>query len=417
MNATAPAKPKIAPWVVRWILGGAMLMALGWVVFFSHEAKGHRKSPAPLPHNVRQQLGGDAVAVSADSLLANAKDTGTQKNYKPPANGTQLLVRAYTIPKGGAGVVSQRTFSGTLQARYQSLLGFRVAGKIIERHVEVGDRVAKGQVLFRLDPTYFDLKIQVAESDLEAAKSQLIQNEADERRLEELRQTRSTSQSDYELALAARDTARARLRAAENRWMMARNQRDYAVLIADQDGLVTKIMAEVGQVVSPGQPLVHWVQGSDLEAVVSIPESLQRMLDQRHATIRFWSRPDLSVRGVLREISPVADPLSRTYDARFTLMDPPNDLALGLTATVVIDQADTDGILVPMGAIAQSDTAPIVWRIGNDGSVEAIAVEILKYGSQRALIKGPLAPGDQIVSAGVQRIDTQCRVRVWQDTL
>jgi multidrug efflux pump subunit AcrA (membrane-fusion protein) len=98
-------------------------------------------------------------------------------------------------------------------------------------------------------------------------------------------------------------------------------------------------------------------------------------------------------------------------------MDPPNDLALGLTATVVIDQADTDGILVPMGAIAQSDTAPIVWRIGKDGSVEAIAVEILKYGSQRALIKGPLAPGDQIVSAGVQRIDTQCRVRVWQDTL
>jgi RND family efflux transporter MFP subunit len=296
-------------------------------------------------------------------------------------------------------------------------LGFRVAGKIIERHVEVGDRVAKGQVLFRLDPTDFDLQIQVAESDLEAAKSQLIQNEAEERRLAELRLTRSTSQSDYELALAARDTARARLRAAENRWMMAKNQRDYAELAADQDGLVTKIMVEVGQVVSPGQPLVHWVQGSDLEAVVSIPESLQRMLDQRNATIRFWSRPDLTVRGLLREISPVADPLSRTYDARFTLIDPPRDLALGLTATVVIDQAETDAILIPMGSIAQSDTDPIVWRIAKDGSVEPVVVEILKYGPQRAWIRGPLTPGDQIVSAGVQRIDTQCRVRVWQDSL
>jgi RND family efflux transporter MFP subunit len=393
-----------------------MLAALAWVIFFSHEAKGHRKSPA-LRSDVSPPVDSDSVAVASDSLWGNQKTIGSGKSPNPLANGTQLLVRAYTIPDGSGGATSQRTFSGTLQARYQSLLGFRVAGKIIESHVEVGDRVAKGQVLFRLDPTDFDLQIQVAESELEAAKSQLIQNEAEERRLAELRLTRSTSQSDYELALAARDTARARLRAAENRGMMARNQRDYAELVADQDGLVTKIMAEVGQVVSPGQPLVHWVQGSDLEAVVSIPESLQRMLDQRHATIRFWSRPDLTVRGVLREISPVADPLSRTYDARYTLIDPPHDLALGLTATVVIDQSDTDGILVPMGAIAQSDTAPIVWRIGIDGSVEAVAVEILKYGAQRALIKGPLAPGDRIVSAGVQRIDTQCRVRVWQDSL
>jgi RND family efflux transporter MFP subunit len=417
MNATAPAKPKVPPWVVRWIIGGAMLTALAWIVFFPHEAKGHRKSPPPSPRNVYHPLDGDSVPVASDALRGNAKDTGTHNSSNPPANGTELLVRAYTIPDGSAGPASQRSFSGTLQARYQSLLGFRVAGKIIERHVEVGDRVAKGQVLFRLDPTDFDLQIQVAESDLEAAKSQLIQNEAEERRLAELQRTRSTSQSDYELALAARDTARARLRAAENRWMMARNQRNYAELVADQDGMVTKIMAEVGQVVSPGQPLVDWVQGSDLEAVVSIPESLQRTLDQRHATIRFWSRPDLTVRGVLREISPVADPLSRTYDARFTLIDPPQDLALGLTATVVIDQLDTDGILVPMASIAQSDTAPIVWRITKNGAVEPVAVEILKYGSQSALIRGPLAPGDRVVSAGVQRIDTECRVRVWQDTL
>ncbi len=400
MSTTVSMKSKIAPWMVRWVVGSVMLAILAWVVFFSHDSTTHRTGTSVLTNPIRKSV-----------------QSGAEGGLGIAANGTELLVRAYRIPDRNARVGSQRTFSGTLQARYQSLLGFRVAGKIVERHVEVGDRVEKGQVLFRLDPTDFDLQIQVAESDLQAAKSQLVQIEAEERRLADLRQTRSTSQSDYDLALAARDTARARLRAAENRWSMAKNQRDYAELIADQDGLVTRIMAEIGQVVSPGQPVVHWVHGSELEAVVSIPESMQHMLDQRHATIRFWSRPELSVKGLLREVSPVADPLSRTYDARFTLIDPPSDLALGLTATVIIEQADTDGISVPMGAIAQGETSPIVWRILKDGSVERVPVEILKYGSQQAMVKGALEPDDQIVSAGVQRIDAQCRVRVWQDIL
>lgn len=373
-----------------------LLAGLAWMIFFSHEAAPHTSSHT-----------------SSNSKQNSLRSTSSS----PSSNGTELLVRAYTIADRTANNPSQRTFSGTLQARYQSLLGFRVAGKIVERHVEVGDRVRKGQVLFRLDPTDFDLQIQVAESDLQAAKSQLIQIEAEERRLADLRQTRSASQSDYDLALAARDTARARLRAAENRLMMAKNQRDYAQLEVDQDGLVTKIMAEVGQVVSPGQPVVQWVHGSEMEAAISVPESMQQMLDQRSATVRFWSRPDLVVQGVLREVSPVADPTSRTYDARFTLIDPPADLALGLTATVQIDQSHEEGISVPMGAIAQVESTPIVWRIRNDGSVESVNVEILKYGSQRAVIKADLAPGEKIISAGVQRIDAQCRVRIWQDLL
>ena len=403
-------KSSFSPWLIRWVVGSILLAGLAWMIFFSHEAAPHTSSHTS-SHSKQNSL--RSTSSSPFSNGTSPSSNGTS----PSSNGTELLVRAYTIADRTANNPSQRTFSGTLQARYQSLLGFRVAGKIVERHVEVGDRVRKGQVLFRLDPTDFDLQIQVAESDLQAAKSQLIQIEAEERRLADLRQTRSASQSDYDLALAARDTARARLRAAENRLMMAKNQRDYAQLEVDQDGLVTKIMAEVGQVVSPGQPVVQWVHGSEMEAAISVPESMQHMLDQRSATVRFWSRPDLVVQGVLREVSPVADPTSRTYDARFTLIDPPADLALGLTATVQIDQSHEEGISVPMGAIAQVESTPIVWRIRNDGSVESVNVEILKYGSQRAVIKADLAPGEKIISAGVQRIDAQCRVRIWQDLL
>lgn len=370
---------------IRWLVALLMLMGLVWFMIFSKESS--------------EPVGLEPLATPRS------------------INGTDLMVRAYKIPDPSEARLGQRSFSGTLQARYQSLLGFRVAGKIIHRGVEVGDRVTKGQILFRLDPTDYDLQLQVAQADLEAAKSQLVQIEAEEGRLADLRKTRSTSQSDYDLAVSLRDTARSRMRAAGNRETLAKNQRQYADLVADQDGLVTRLMAEVGQVVSPGQPVGQWVHGTELEAVVSVPESMQQALSQSRASVEFWSMPGVSVPCTLREISPIADPASRTYDAKFTLVDPPTGLAIGMTANVVIYRDQEDGFSIPMGAIAESQGSPIVWRIVADGRVQAVPVEILKYGSQFATVRGSLGQGDQIISAGVQRIDPQCKVRVWQDNL
>ncbi|MFZ4082511.1 MAG: efflux RND transporter periplasmic adaptor subunit [Pirellula sp.] len=370
---------------IRWLVALLMLMGLVWFMIFSKESS--------------EPVGLEPVATPRS------------------INGTDLMVRAYKIPDPSEARLGQRSFSGTLQARYQSLLGFRVAGKIIHRGVEVGDRVTKGQILFRLDPTDYDLQLQVAQADLEAAKSQLVQIEAEEGRLADLRKTRSTSQSDYDLAVSLRDTARSRMQAAGNRETLAKNQRQYADLVADQDGLVTRLMAEVGQVVSPGQPVGQWVHGTELEAVVSVPESMQQALSQSRASVEFWSMPGVSVPCTLREISPIADPASRTYDAKFTLVDPPTGLAIGMTANVVIYRDQEDGFSIPMGAIAESQGSPIVWRIVADGRVQAVPVEILKYGSQFATVRGSLGQGDQIISAGVQRIDPQCKVRVWQDNL
>lgn len=383
-NRKGPNRVQGGRWV-RWTVASLMLLGLVWFMIISKEStEPVGLEPAATPRSI---------------------------------NGTDLMVRAYKIPDPSESRLGQRSFSGTLQARYQSLLGFRVAGKIIHRGVEVGDRVKKGQILFRLDPTDYDLQLQVAQADLEAAKSQLVQIEAEEGRLADLRKTRSTSQSDYDLAVSLRDTARSRLQAAGNRETLAKNQRQYADLIADQDGLVTRLMAEVGQVVSPGQPVGQWVHGTELEALVSVPESMQQALSQSKASVEFWSMPGVSVPCTLREISPIADPASRTYDAKFTLVDPPKGLAIGMTANVVIYRDQEDGFSIPMGAIAESQGSPIVWRIVADGRVQAVPVEILKYGSQFATVRGSLGQGDQIISAGVQRIDAQCKVRVWQDNL
>lgn len=389
-----PSAPKEAIWLepksntsgmIRWVAAAVMLAGLAWMMFFSHEDK-----------SIQDPM----QIVSSDSL-----------------NGKEVLVRTYTIPDPSRSRSSQRSFSGTLQARYQSLLGFRVAGKIVERLVEVGDKVQQGQVLYRLDPTDYDLQLQVARADLEAAKSQLTQIEAEEQRLADLRRTRSTSQSDYDLAVAARDTARSRFQAAVNREQLARNQREYADLTADQDGLVTKLMAEIGQVVSAGQPVAQWVHGTELEALVSVPESMQQSLKGARALVEFWSMPGTSVACTLREISPIADPISRTFDARFTLENPPENLAIGMTANVMIYRDETDGFSVPMGSIAQYQGAAILWRVIDGQGVQAVPIEILKYGSQFATVRGDLGPGDHIISAGVQRIDPQSRVRLWQDNL
>lgn len=368
---------------IRWVAATLMLLGLAWMMLFSHEDQGGGSS-SPL--------------VSSDSL-----------------SGKEILVRTFTIEDPNQKKTGQRSFSGTLQARYQSLLGFRVAGKIVERLVEVGQRVKKGQVLYRLDPTDYDLQLQVARADLEAAKSQLKQIEAEEGRLAALRRTSSTSQSDYDLAVAARDTARSRLQAAINREMLAKNQREYSELIADQDGLVTRLMAEIGQVVSAGQPVAQWVHGTELEALVSVPESMQQTLQDATASVEFWSLPGVRVPCTLREISPIADPISRTFDARFTLVDPPENLAIGMTASVVIHRNEGEGFSVPMGSVAQYQGTAILWRVVQGGSVQAVPVEILKYGSRNATVRGNLEPGDQIISAGVQRIDPQCRVRMWKD--
>jgi len=269
----------------------------------------------------------------------------------------------------------------------------------------------------QLDPVDVALQVEVAESDWTAARSQLAQVEAEANRLRPLLSNGSVSKSEYDFATAARDTARARLDAAEHRKRLAENQREYCDLKADRDGLITALIAEIGQVVAAGQPVMQWMQGDELEAGVSVPESMVREVRDLSAEVTFWSRPGTAVRGQLRELSPIANPPSRMYDARFELIDPPADLALGMTATVhLADSGAAVGIPVPMSALAQRNGESIVWKVQSDGALESVRVDLVHFEAERAIVRGDLREGDQLVSAGVQKLDPECRVRVWKDS-
>jgi RND family efflux transporter MFP subunit len=330
-------------------------------------------------------------------------------------NDVHLLVRAYTIPDPNQALRYQRSLAGTLQPRYQSPLGFRIGGKIIARHVETGDRVIQGQLLMQLDPEDSTLQWEVSHSDWIAARSQLAQMEAEENRMRPLVQNRSVSKSEYDIALAARDTAQARFDAAERRKQLAENQKSYCELKADHDGLVTAVLGEIGQVVAAGQSVIQWMQGQELEAVVNVPESIQHEVSSLDAELTFWSRPGMRLQGKLRELSPIANPQSRTYDARFQLLNPPADLALGMTVTVHLMNAGSSGIPIPMSAITDRSGQPSVWKIEPNGNLQSIPITIVRYESEFAIVKGNLSEGDLVVSAGVQRLDPTIKVRVWKE--
>lgn len=338
------------------------------------------------------------------------------------ANGSELVVRTFRIGLDGQGASSgtAQTFTGSLQPRYSSSVGFRVAGKILERKVELGQQIQKGQILFRLDPEDSELQLRVAESDYLSAQSLLSQASAEETRLATLRNSKSVSQSEYDLALSVRDVAMARVESAKQRLTLAQNQRAYFDLVADSDGLVTSILAEAGQVVNIGQPVLQVMQQNELEAIVSLPEGLIPDVKKLCATAVFWSRPGLELRAELRELSPIADPVSRTYDARFRLLESASDLAIGMTTSIRLTDDTSSGIAVPLTAIASRNGLPAVWRIQRDpntvdsGNVEAISVEVLQYRTESAIVRGDLKMGDEIISAGVQRIDENVTVRTWE---
>ena len=353
----------------------------------------------------------------AKNDLVHLKNTASGFEKLNP-NGSELVVRAHVVEANINTRSTAHTFTGTLQPRYLASVGFRVAGKISERLVELGQRIQKGQVLFRLDPADAELQLRVAEADQVSATSMLTQTAAEEKRLIQLRTSNAVSQSDYDLALAGRDVALARLDAANRRLTLAKNQRTYFDLVADSDGLVTSINAEAGQVVNVGQPVLQIMQRDELEAVVSLPEGMVGQVRKLDATALFWSHPGLVLRAELRELSPMADPVSRMYDAKFRVLDSTADLSMGMTASIQLTDETVRGISVPLTSIAVRSSEPIVWRIQTStGRVEAVPIQVLEYRSDRAVVLGELRTGDQIVSAGIQRIDENALVRVWEKQL
>jgi len=331
----------------------------------------------------------------------------------PAASATATPARPVQVQRVVfAPADEKREFAGVVRARYENDLGFRVAGKIVARLVDVGDRVRAGDVVARLDTRDLQLRAESADAELTAATSNLAQAAADELRYRNLRTRGYATVADYERKKAAKDEAEGRMERAQRALDLAHNQLAYAELKVDADGVITATIAEAGQVVALGQAVARLAQRGEMEAVVALPETRLAEARESDASVRLWSGPNRRFSARLRELSPQADAATRTYAARFTIENPDDTVALGMTATVVLSRpADTMVAKVPLAAILNRGAGPTVYRIDDAGVLERRSVTVSSFNDVAALITTGLEDGDQIVTLGVQMLEAGQKVR------
>ena len=310
---------------------------------------------------------------------------------------------------------SERGFTGTIGARVESNLGFRVAGKIVERLVNVGEQVKSGQPLMRIDETDLRLAVTAKRNAVAAARAVVVQTDADERRYANLVNDGWTSKQRYEQAKAASDTAKAQLAAAEAEAGVAENQATYSVLVADADGTVTQTLGEPGQVVAAGQAVVRLAQSGPREAVVALPETIRPAIGSL-AEASLYGSDGRRFTAHLRQLSDSADPQTRTYEARYVLDGEAAAAPLGATVTLRLASRDHQPeVQVPLGAVLDDGRTTGVWVFDSATStVRLQPVKLLRVTSETAVISGSKS-GDQIVSLGAHLLHEGARVRTASD--
>jgi RND family efflux transporter MFP subunit len=314
-------------------------------------------------------------------------------------------VLTQTVVQGAA--TARDVYSGELRARYETDLGFRVPGKLIARAVDAGARVARGQVLARLDPEDAKLAAQAAGAQLASAQGDLTLAKSELDRHADLLTKKFISQSAFDVKQNAFNAAKARADQAHSQAAITTNQAEYTTLVADADGVVLSVSAEPGQVLAAGQPVLRLARAGEKEVVLNAPENqLARFKVGQEVAISLWAEPSKVFAGRVREIAGGADPVTRTYTVRVSAVDPPAGAQLGMTANVLFGGArDSNLVLLPLSAIAGEQSAPAVWVVDPKTSqVKLRPVAIAQFREDGVTIASGLAPGDVVVTAGVHKL-------------
>ncbi|HZP74526.1 MAG TPA: efflux RND transporter periplasmic adaptor subunit [Pseudolabrys sp.] len=307
-----------------------------------------------------------------------------------------------------------RSFVGTIRPRIESDLGFRVAGKVAKRLVEVGALVDAGQPLATLDEADLKLQAQQADAEFRAATGVAAQAEAAETRSKELHVKGWATDAQLDQARATADEARSRLNRAERSVELTRNSLSYATLVADAPGVVTATLIEPGQVVTAGQAAIRVARLAEKEVVVAVPETLLARARSGEAKVTIWSEPGKQYVAKLRELAPAADPTTRTYLAKFSMPDADESVNLGMTATLTLTDASSDRVArVPLTALFNQGNGPSLYVAdAKTGALELRKVEVKAYESKDVLISGGVLEGADVVVLGVQKLDPAQKVRV-----
>lgn len=322
------------------------------------------------------------------------------------------LVRSQTIKVNDMGAVMN--YSGEVRGRYETQLAFQVSGKIIKRKVELGSVVNPGDVLMEIDGKDIEQTVNMSGAQVASAQSQLSLAETNLVRYRTLCEEGAISRAQLDQYQNAYEVALAAVRQSTAQYTQGTNQLGYSTLVADSRGIISKISVEAGQVVSAGQPIVTLVKEGEREIEINVPENqIEQMRNAEQVHINFWALPGINVQGKVREISPIADAIARTYKIRVSLINPPAGINLGMTANVTIPNTMTNpqGISIPLTAIYQTSDIPNVWII-KEGIVSLRPVKVGEFGDGTVQIMEGLQEGEMIVTAGVQKLRDGQRVRI-----
>lgn len=363
-----------------------------------------------------------AALLACAALLA-----GCGKSPEPDARARTEEIRPVRVLEVDAmGKARTIAFAGDVRPRYETRLAFRVGGKMIARLVDVGATVRAGQPIARIDARDLELTVAGARTQIAQIEAERSFAEADLKRYRELRGKNFISQAELERRASTFEALDARLAAARAQARMSENQAGYAVLRADTAGVVTAVEAEAGQVLAAGQTVVRLARagargtrnGVEMEVNAAVPESRREAFEKAASfTLTLNALPGRSWKGRLRELSPIADPVGRTYAAKVTILEPGPDVELGMSASVSAEvSAPERGIELPVAALYGKGEAMQVWVVEAQkdgvGAVRLQPVKTRGLAGDRVLVESGLGAGDLVVIAGAQLLRAGQRVRV-----
>lgn len=339
-------------------------------------------------------------------------------NHQKPVAVIEEITAVQTAIIGTSVAPSEYIYSGEIRGRYESQLAFQVGGKVIKRYVELGSTVNAGDLLMQIDSRDLQQLVNSASAQVSATDAQLKLAENNLKRYQQLYDHGVVSKSVLDQFQAAYDVAVASTRHSSAQLSEGQNQFNYGSLYADHLGVISSVHAEAGQVIGAGQPVLTIVWDGEREVEINVPENrIDEVRKAQKIKIAFWALPNTTSEGKVREIAPMADPLTRTYKVRTSIINPSSEVKLGMTASVTLLGSETQAsATIPLSAIYQNGNTPCVWVVTND-TVALRPVKIGKFGNTTIEIVGGLQQGDRIVTAGVHKLSAGQKVKLGGDSL
>lgn len=305
------------------------------------------------------------------------------------------------------------SYPGEVRARLEPELAFRIGGKVVKRLVDVGGRVKKDQPLAELDPQDVRLQLEATRAQVAAAEANLQTVRAERERYKTLLERNLVSRSQFDNIENQYRSGEARVKQIKAEYDVARNQAEYAVLQASQDGVIARRAVEVGQVVAAGQTVFTLAADGEREVLISLPEQgFGRFEIGQQVEVELWSQPGQRFPGRIREMAPAADPQSRTFAARVAFTEGKVPAELGQSARVFIASNGEVPLAVPLSALSAEQDQPFVWVVTPDEhKVQRRLVRIGAYGDDRVPVLEGLSASDWVVAAGVQVLREGQQVR------